>query len=256
MTNFHLQAIIIYVCLIGFIYLFFRTKKTTAVVDTCWSLGHWIIGLWLLSYNTNPTIYNTLTFVALSLWAFRLSGYIFYTRVYNAKHVEKRYDELLKKQGQGFHKQFLKQIILQVTLIYVLMIPFYFTLLLPLHISPYIGIVWGIIFLFGWFNEAYTDWQRHQFRKTNSGILQKGWWQLSRHPNYFFELVMWFSFAGMAIMQPLGLIAFISPLLLLSLMLRVTIPVTESYALKNNPEAYKKYQHSTSKLVPSIKRSA
>lgn len=255
MTNFYLQAIIIYVCLIGFIYLFFRTKKTTAVVDTCWSLGHWVIGLWLLSYNTNQTIYNTLTFVALSLWAFRLSGYVYFTRVYNTKHVEKRYDELLKKQGQSFHRQFLKQIILQVTMIYVLMAPFYFSLYLPLQIHPILGITCGIIFLFGWINEAYTDWQRHQFRKSNTGILQKGWWQLSRHPNYFFELVMWFSFATIAITQPFGLIAFISPLLLLILMLKITIPVTETYALKNNPKAYKNYQHSTSKLVPLFKRS-
>lgn len=244
------EAVFIYLSLIIFIYLFFKLKKTTAVVDTCWSLGHWIIGTWLLSHNPNPTLYNFLIYSALTLWAFRLSGYVYFTRVYNIKHHEKRYDDLLKKEGQSFHKQFLKQIILQVTLIYILMAPFYLSLLNPIELNPYAFSIWTFIFYYGWFNEAYTDWQRHQFRKYHTGILQKGWWRLSRHPNYFFELVMWFSFSGYVIAEPYGFLTIISPLILLFLMLKITIPVTEAYAVKNNPKDYKKYQLTTSKLIP------
>ena len=136
------------------------------------------------------------------------------------------------------------------TMVYVLMAPFYITLLQPLHMLPLSCAFLVIIFLFGWYNEALTDWQRHEFRKNHTGILQTGWWKLSRHPNYFFELVMWFTFAAFAVYEPYGLLTLISPILLLMLMLKITIPVTETYALKNNPKTYQKYQQTTSKLVP------
>ena len=250
MNNFYIEAFSIYVALIILIYAFFLLKKTTAVVDTCWSLGHWLIGSWLLSHNPNPTIYNFIVYVALSLWAFRLSLYIYFTRVYDLKHIEQRYDELFKQHGQSSNTQFLKQITLQVTLIYILMAPFYISLLAPLNLNLMTVSLCTLIFLFGWVNEARTDWQRHVFRKSNKGILQEGWWRLSRHPNYFFEIVMWCAFTGYVIAKPYGYLTVISPALLVLLMLKVTIPVTEEYALKKNKTAYKKYQQTTSKLIP------
>lgn len=255
MSQFFTEALYIYVTLITLIYVFFRIAKTTAVVDTCWSLGHWIIGSWLFMQNPQPTIYNLIVYLCISLWAFRLSAYIFYTRVYHIHHQEKRYDELLRKKNQSFNKQFLKQITIQMTMVYILMAPFYITLLQPLHMQPLSCLFLVTIFLFGWYNEALADWQRYEFRKKHTGILQTGWWRLSRHPNYFFELVMWFTFTTFAIYEPYGLLTLISPILLLILMLKITIPVTETYALKNNPKAYKNYQLSTPKLVPLFKRS-
>lgn len=244
------EALYLYLTLIIVIYAFFRIKQTTAVVDTCWSLGHWLVGSWLFMQNPQPTIYNLIVYICLSLWAFRLSAYIFFTRVYDTKHQEKRYDKLLQKDNQTFNVQFLKQIILQTTLIYILMAPFYIALLQPLTMHPISCLLLSIVFLFAWYNEALTDWQRHQFRKNNSGILQAGWWSLSRHPNYFFELVMWFTFTAFAVYEPYGLLTLISPILLLALMLKITIPVTENYALQNNPASYKKYQQTTAKLIP------
>lgn len=254
MSQLILEGLAIYICLIIFIYVFFLRKDTTAVVDTCWSLGHWVVGTWILLQNPQPTLFNILIYVALTLWAFRLSGYIYFTRVYNIKHKEARYDELMKKEHLTFEQQFLKQIILQVTLMFIFMMPFYISLFKPIVINSSWLLFCGIVFFLGWFGEAWTDWQRHQYRKQHTGIIQTGWWRLSRHPNYFFELVMWYSFASVLIFEPYGFLAFISPIMLTFFMLTITIPVTEEYSLKKNPKIYKKYQQTTSKLIPLYKR--
>lgn len=252
--TFIIGSIIIYTLLIAIIYITYQKKQTTAVIDAFWSLGHWLLGSWMLYQNSAMNTHNIWVYLCLTAWAFRLSGYIYCTRVYQ-KHLEPRYDNLLKKQNQSFNHQFLKQITLQVTLIYLLMAPFYLTLLHPVNFSFYTACISGLLFIFGFINEALTDWQRHKFRKKNHGILTTGWWGLSRHPNYFFELMMWYAFAVMAFDQSYGWITLLSPVILNMIMLKITIPVTEQYALKKNPELYKAYQHNTNKLLPWIKRS-
>jgi steroid 5-alpha reductase family enzyme len=78
-----------------------------------------------------------------------------------------------------------------------------------------------------------------------------GLWHYSRHPNYFFEWLMWVSYFVFALGSPYGFIAIISPAIILYLLLKVTgIPTTEQQSLKSRPVAYKKYQETTSMFVP------
>ena len=58
------------------------------------------------------------------------------------------------------------------------------------------------------------------------------------HPNYFFESLIWLSFALVACGAQYGYLAFLSPLLILFLLFRVTgIPATEEQALRSKGEA-------------------
>ena len=60
---------------------------------------------------------------------------------------------------------------------------------------------------------------------------------VSRHPNYFFGRLVWVSFAIVAIPSPLGLLGFISPAVMLVLLLRVSgIPPAEAQALRTRGE--------------------
>ena len=83
----------------------------------------------------------------------------------------------------------------------------------------------------------------------------RGLWRYSRHPNYFFEWLIWIAYALFAFASPLGPIAAACPLLMLYLLFRVTgIPLAEAQALRTRGEGYRRYQQSTSAFIPWFPR--
>jgi steroid 5-alpha reductase family enzyme len=102
--------------------------------------------------------------------------------------------------------------------------------------------------------EAVADAQLEAF-KTNpihkGRTCQVGLWHYSRHPNYFFEWLIWMGFALFALPSPAGYLGLISPALILWFLLRVTgIPATEAQAIRTRGDEYRQYQKTTSAFVP------
>jgi steroid 5-alpha reductase family enzyme len=94
-------------------------------------------------------------------------------------------------------------------------------------------------------------------RPGNKGrTCQAGLWRFSRHPNYFFEWVVWMSFALFALASPHGWLGFLSPALILYFLLRVTgIPATEEQALRSRGEEYRRYRQTTSAFIPWFRKA-
>jgi steroid 5-alpha reductase family enzyme len=77
----------------------------------------------------------------------------------------------------------------------------------------------------------------------------------SRHPNYFFEWLIWIAVALIALPAPYGWLGIVAPALMLLFLFRVTgIPATEAQALRSRGEDYRRYQHETSVFVPWFPR--
>jgi steroid 5-alpha reductase family enzyme len=88
-------------------------------------------------------------------------------------------------------------------------------------------------------------------------VCDRGLWRYSRHPNYFFEWLMWVALALVALPAPFGALALASPAGMLYLLLRVTgIPATEAHAVRSRGVAYRRYQQTTSAFVPWPPRAA
>jgi steroid 5-alpha reductase family enzyme len=102
--------------------------------------------------------------------------------------------------------------------------------------------------------EAVADQQLHNFKKNtaNKGkTCQVGLWKYSRHPNYFFDWLVWIGFATFAVTSPWGFVGILSPALILCFLLGLTgIPATEAQALRSRGEEYRDYQRRTSAFVP------
>ena len=82
-------------------------------------------------------------------------------------------------------------------------------------------------------------------------VCRVGLWGWSRHPNYFFEWLIWVSFAVFALGSPWGWVGICCPILMLYFLLRVTgIPATEAHAVRSRGEAYRQYQREVSAFVP------
>lgn len=106
--------------------------------------------------------------------------------------------------------------------------------------------------------EAIADWQLARFKAdpANRGrVCQGGLWRYSRHPNYFFEWLVWVGYFAFAAASPGGGYTMICPLLMLFFLLRVTgIPLTEKLALERKGAAYREYQRTTSPFIPWFRR--
>ena len=78
-----------------------------------------------------------------------------------------------------------------------------------------------------------------------------GWWRYSRHPNYFFEWLIWVTYALFALQSPWGFLAVACPAAMLYLLFRVTgVPAAEAQAVRSRGDEYRRYQQITSVFVP------
>ena len=87
-------------------------------------------------------------------------------------------------------------------------------------------------------------------------VCQLGLWNYSRHPNFFFEWLMWVAYFIFALSSPYGWWAVIAPAFMLFLLIKVTgIPLMEQRALANKGDAFREYMRTTSFFIPLPKRS-
>lgn len=110
-------------------------------------------------------------------------------------------------------------------------------------------VLWGIGFLW----EAIADYQLTQFKKSQKGkVLTSGLWKYSRHPNYFGEIVMWWSIFFIALPSDLGTFTVISPMLITFLLFKVSgVPMLEEKYAQN--VEYRDYIQQTPSIIPFLK---
>ena len=129
----------------------------------------------------------------------------------------------------------------------------------PLGWYALIGIV---LWLEGFIVEVVADHQKTRFRSKKENrdkFINEGLWSLSRHPNYYGEITLWFGIAFIAfpVLQGWQLLTLISPIFVYILLTRISgITMLERKADKkwgDDPE-YQLYKETTSSLIPIAKR--
>jgi steroid 5-alpha reductase family enzyme len=112
------------------------------------------------------------------------------------------------------------------------------------------------LFIVGIIGESVADAQLAAFKReaaNKGGVCDVGLWRYSRHPNYFFEWLIWIAYAVFALASPHGWIALAMPVLMLHFLINVTgLKATEEQALRTKGERYRNYQARTSGFIPWI----
>src|ERR1700722_5257096 len=227
--------------------------RNAAIVDVGWVMG---IALLAMLYAVHGVGYWRRTVFLASmvlLWALRLGFHLLFTRV-NGQPEEGRYVELRRKWSSHIGLKFLLFFEAQALLCGVLSLPFALAMHDPTKGPPEFE-NWGLgIWVVAFLGEMIADSQLKRFKlnpQNKVRVCNVGLWHYSRHPNYFFEFLIWVSFAIVALPAQYGYLGFISPVLILVLLFRVSgIPATEEQAIRSKGEAYRKYQRSTSAFVP------
>lgn len=101
--------------------------------------------------------------------------------------------------------------------------------------------------------QEFADYQLRAFHSSKDNtkkICNVGLWKYSRHPNYFCELVFWWCFYFIDILNNTShwhyLLA--GPVLMTCLFVFISIPMMEKRQLRKNVEEYREYQKTTSML--------
>ncbi|MHC4289500.1 MAG: DUF1295 domain-containing protein [Planctomycetota bacterium] len=234
-----------------FIYLW---KRNPSVVDLGWAIGLTLMGLIHNLRGDTVSGGSLLAGVLVLLWGLRLGGYLFWTRLRLGKR-DARYESLQQKQKIAAPLFFLMHYLIQACFQTVVGFVFIFTAQ-SLMIDSIYAITGLILWCVGYGGSIAADAQLHRFRRhpENRGkVCQVGVWNYSRHPNYFFEILLWSGFAFIGLPTHLGWLGLISPIMLLLTMKFITGPISERQSLKSKPETYRQYQETTSMIVPWFK---
>ena len=235
------------------VWMLYRFLKNPSVVDASWSIGLMISGLIYL-WSMNISSRNMVITALLILWALRLAGYLWYTRLHQG-HIDKRYTTLSNdwkiNQSLGFFLNFQ----LQGFLVFIISFVFYWigssndVSLTRLDIIALIIVIGGIL------GESIADLQLYGFKKkAKGGVCHIGLWQYSRHPNYFFDWVAWLGFTLFALQSHYGLFGLLSLMVLYLIFTRITGPLTERGSVKSRGQIYIDYQKQTPMFFPWFKR--
>src|SRR4029078_3586568 len=179
------------------------------------------------------------------LYAGRLGAFLLVNRVLG-KEEDARYQELRGLWGARERVNMLGYFQLQAAAVSALSLPFLVVMQQP---RPPFGL-WELAGVVVWVaaisGEATADWQLARFRSKpwNRGrVCRDGLWYCSRHPNYFFEWLHWWSYVVMAIGAPGWPLTWIGPVGMGWALLNVTgIPWAERQALRTRGEDYREYQ--------------
>ena len=223
-------------------------------VDVTWSYALAVIAPFYAAFGEGLSQRKLIALTMALLWSLRLGTYLFIRVKKHHPHEDVRYEVLREKWQSQLARNFFFFFQAQAVLIVLLSVP---VLLACTNSAPQLGIIEWIgfgLWLLGIGGEALSDAQMQRFKSDpqNKGkVCQIGLWRYSRHPNYFFESVVWWGFWLFACGSSWGWITFYAPAMILYFLLRVTgIPLTEECAVKSKGDAYREYQRTTSAFVP------
>ena len=196
---------------------------------------------------------HLITFVMVALWSGRLLRHTIRT---NLKVEVQPYVALRQRYGERWKVwSFFHVYMLQGALIWVWTISFAFIMSSEQKSLGALDLVGIGIWLVGYLFQAIGDYQLEMFKKdpANKGaLMQKGLWSLTRHPNYFGESVMWAGFFVMALSQPWGWLAVVSPLYVAWFMgYGSAAPGNEKHLRKTRPE-YQEYAQRVPQFFPKF----
>jgi steroid 5-alpha reductase family enzyme len=231
--------------------------NNASVVDPGWAFGVPLLAITYALMGSGFGWRRWLMAGMAAAWGIRLGVHLLVRII--GQPEEGRYQELRRQWKTNLAFKFLLFFEFQGLLDLVLSLPFLFAAVNPVRkLSPleYVGIAIWLVAIAG---EAVADAQLAAFKRdpaSHGKVCQRGLWKYSRHPNYFFEWLVWIAWAVFAIASPYGWLAIICPVLMFYFLFRVTgIPATEAQALRSKGEAYRRYQKTTSAFVPWFRKS-
>lgn len=238
---------------------FLAEKRTgnSGWIDVVWTFGLGATGcaVAIAPFGAGPSARRVLVAALVLAWALRLGLHI----AGRTRGIvdDPRYARLKSDWGAAKDRQMFRLLQMQA----LASIPLGVGILLAAHRpSPSLDLqdaAGVLIFVVGLAGGALADRQLRSFARDpahRGRVCDTGLWGWSRHPNYFFECVLWCAYPVIAIAAagyPLGWIALAAPAFMTLLLTRVSgIPPLEEHMLAKYGADYRRYQSRVSALLP------
>jgi len=249
----YFEALLIIMILMSTLWVFSVIFKNVSIVDLFWGAGFVLTaGFYFISTN-GFELRKIILMILVSLWGLRLSGYLTWRNW--GKGEDFRYREFRKKYGENRYWwiSFFQTFLLQGILMWLISAPLlgaqYYGQEKNLGFLDYIGfLLWLIGILF----EAGGDNQLAAFKANplNKGkVLDTGFWHYTRHPNYFGDSSVWWSY-GFICLGAGSYLPALGSLLMTLLIIKVSGIALLEKSLKDQKPQYRKYIMKTSAFLP------
>ena len=242
------------------IFIFSVITRNSSMYDPYWSVAPVPIALyWLLQPGSdgfaNPR--HVLIFALVCVWALRLTGN-WVSQWRGMEHEDWRYRDIQRQTGTWYWPvSFLGIHLMPTVLVFLGCLAFW-----PTLSDRNTGLNWldgvaALITLGAVLIEFTADSQMSRYRRSPDyaeRIVPPGLWSISRHPNYFGEVLFWW---GLYLFVPLAYPGFwwviIGPLAILLLFLFTSVPLMERH-LRAGHANYVEYQRRVSLFFPWFHR--
>jgi steroid 5-alpha reductase family enzyme len=229
-----------------------------SLVDVTWALSFAPVAVWFALSGSGWPVRRLAVAAVVAAWSLRLGVYLWTRVAGHHPREDARYAVLRQKWAANPPRAFLWFFLAQALLVWLLMLPVFLTAnraVTRFETLEVAGLALWFVALVG---EGVADAQLARFKQTNTdsvAVCDAGLWRYSRHPNYFFQSLLWWGLFLMALPAPWGWTAIVAPLAMLHFLLNVTgIPLTEKLALEKRGDVYAAYQRRTSAFVPWFRK--
>jgi len=227
--------------------------KDAGIVDVGWAACLGVSAVFCGVTGEGDAARRALIGAAGGVWGLRLALHLLTDRVWKSPE-DGRYQMLRERLGKRVQPVLFAFFQAQAVLVVLLSAPFLIAAADARDTPTWFDGAGLLLWCIGLCGESIADAQLRAFRRRSESrgkVCEVGLWRYSRHPNYFFEWLMWVAYAVIATPAPLGWVAWSAPAMILFFVLKVTgIPPTEARAIRSRGDAYRRYQRTTSAFVP------
>ncbi len=240
------------------LYLVCRRLDNYGFVDVAWSYAFAPVAAFYAAAGPGWLPRRLLVAALAVAWSLRLGTHLLRRVAAHHPVEDGRYVQLRRDWAGVFAPKMFGFFQLQAASVALLAVPFLFPVVNATPGFHPLELAGALLWLVALAGESLADAQLAAFKRdpANRGrVCAVGLWRYSRHPNYFFEWLVWVAFFLFALPSPWGWLAAVAPAAILHLLLRVTgIPLNEEQSVRSKGDAYRRYQRTTSAFFPWFPR--
>lgn len=226
-----------------------------SLVDVVWAFSFGLIAI-CFGIVTNSFDERWVFIGMMLLWSIRLGAYLLARLHAHFPNEDSRYIELREKWSEEIVPRFAKFFWAQALSVVILCTPLILITANPVTSIGPLAKAAILLWLIGVIGEAIADAQLRAFKmdpKNHGQVCEVGLWRMCRHPNYFFEWIIWCSFGIYGLAAPLGILSLIAPIMMFYLLYFVSgVPPAEAHSIKSKGQLYLDYQRHTNKFFPGM----
>lgn len=236
--SYFMRAGVICGALLTGVWLLSLIKRDSGIMDIAYPLAAALPVVVLIARRGTWSAHEAFTVALVALWSIRMSLHI---GLRNAGHGEDgRYAAWRKRFGRHWWWwSFFQVFTMQGVMVWLWSLGLVGAVAAGPQPLGWQHALAAVLFALGFYFQVVGDLQLQAFKKSRSDrskVLDTGLWSVTRHPNYFGESVIWWSFGALGLVHPWGWLALVCPIYVTWFMSAGSAtPMQERYLAKTKP---------------------